>query len=40
MGCVCEKTNLEEDKNEFVDIIKYDPQDIDVIYIQENKKRY
>ena len=40
MGCVCEKTNLEEDKNEFVDIIKYAPQDIDFSLETKNQNNY
>ena len=31
MGCACDKSNLEEDKNEFIDILKYAPHNLDII---------
>ena len=36
MGCTCEKSNLEEDKNEFIDILKYAPHNIDNIVGNES----
>ena len=36
MGCTCEKSYLEDDKNEFIDILKYAPHNLDNIVGNES----
>ena len=37
MGCACDKSNLEDDKNEFIDILKYAPHNLDTLIGNETK---